>query len=521
MIPRNNHLPESFRRELTGQLATFDAMLKKPRALAPDYLTTKFAVWIADFKEALKEKEVDEVSLEAKYIAILQMQLQDPLAAVPLDVDALLGNDGYTYDKKVLLLHLSRHAEEIIRYRSPMNPENPTRFEVENHPFAAAIVRWLKEKGAFQPSAQLEADYARLVESKKIVPLPTKTLERIRLTRERLMAEQLTQKLVAFGHAFDSCPLQDNLTEGLRNWLQLFIRALIQPEGVGRIENQFIALLQELLKDPLSFQILDEEALLGSDGETYSKKSLLIYLNDTPMIYHYRSPCAPNNQREFTVRPHPLVPLMIGWLKEKGAYHPSEQIEAFYEALIAGGKLPQLPTEENAYIAHLQAQQTALNQKIAEKLQAFEEQSLQSLMERAKAGFAEVDRMLEANGASFEARLKEVQQQDQKQLQQVEEMVKHLETEAEILRARAKDLQQQVDNVDGKIAVVDRQNVQLQAEIEKTRAALKERDSRWLKDFMMFAAVVALRIAITTLAPQATVIPLKEGGMMLGASVPL
>ena len=260
-----------------------------------------------------------------------------------LGEDALLGSDGETYDPQELALWQVNIDPQIHRERHPFEPTNPAIFTVTPHKIVRPFMRMMKpyfQLSQEQEEAKQEVSqaYAVLKQRGPLPRLPTEDYIRIR-----------HQELLQMKESLRTSPLQDALTNKVRAWHQTFIkenkrlqdtidadRSLFDSTKVDESRQALhIAALQNLV--PL-LQSLCEDALLGSDGNTYDPKQLQLYLALQP------SPVS------FTVEPHPVVRRVAHFLR---SYYtdPIQEgkrtlIAEGFEALKKQGLLPALPTSE-------------------------------------------------------------------------------------------------------------------------------------------------------------------------------
>ena len=142
--------------------------------------------WAINFLKALKLASEEEVC--PTYIELLQEILIDPYTEAPLDSPVLFGNDGHTYGKMSYEIAFFSRPEEI-RNRSPMKPEDPTRFCHVKHPVAEYMLGWLDRRGERLVSEELVRMHARVVPQ---VDTLTNTSEKISFLLARQRASYLT-----------------------------------------------------------------------------------------------------------------------------------------------------------------------------------------------------------------------------------------------------------------------------------------------------------------------------------------
>lgn len=159
--------------------------------------------------------------------------------------------------------------------------------------------------------------------------------------------------------AFFNPNLQDSLSPIIQQWHANFTKALRErrdkglqesdDERLNRILGIHLKQLQQLLVDPLTNTPLDSQAVLGSDGKIYGYKSIHLCMARLPPELRQRSPLHPNLEAPFTIRRHPLIQHMVGFLREWNALSPSQMLEADFEAYFSQNPLPVIPeTPDNS-----------------------------------------------------------------------------------------------------------------------------------------------------------------------------
>lgn len=312
-------------------------------------------------------------------------------------------------------------------------------------------------------------------------------------------------------------PLQDPVTESVRHWQQQFFSALNLNVDVYRIEHEFTALLQEILKDAISHTPLDEEPLLGSDGKTYSRNSLCLYLHRAEEPYKYRSPFAPHDATPFTTIGHPIAYEMVQWLKKRGALQPSLQVEQSY---------PPPPTERSERIRRIQEKQAQRKQQQEEQRELFHQdmnQMQKALAERVQDCFASIHCKAEQLAHEQLEKIDALEKSDQKQLEALQQAVHELERQATELEQQTEELRRHLHRLNGAIAETERDDIQLQIAINETRQAIRERDRSQIGSLFSALSVIGgcacatwavqSALAATGASYKAAIIPLRQGAM--------
>jgi hypothetical protein len=177
------------------------------------------------------------------------------------------------------------------------------------------------------------------------IPASVYAVEAVDLHTLRRSLDAQLQRFVDVLHDYQA-PTHDPLKGLLLAWCADFLHELKRRGGdASQIQAAFIHRLQEMMQDPQKAIPLEEEAYLGTDGRLYNKKALQVYLRSvegTPA--RHRSPCQPESAVPFSADLHPMVPMMVQWLREKEALHLNQHFEEEFQQLANGGPLPSIPT---------------------------------------------------------------------------------------------------------------------------------------------------------------------------------
>jgi hypothetical protein len=321
-------------------------------------------------------------------------------------------------------------------------------------------------------------------------------------------------------------PLQDEMTQALRQWQQEFSIALRLNVDVDRIEKEFVTLLQELLKDPIYHAPLDEEPLLGSDGKTYGRKSLCIHLHSIPDNYRHRSPFAPHDPTAFTTMSHPIAQEMVLWLKCRGELLSCVKIEQSFQTLVEENQLPSVPTKQSERIQRLKDKQMQRNREKAEKRDAFAAQinaMRDAIAQNICETFAPIHQKAEKVAQEQLKKIDIIEKKDYEQHQALLKVVNQLESDVKALELQNEELRNRIQNVDTAISEAERDNVRLQIAINETRKAIQERDQGSISSLVTALAIIGA-CAFATWATQSvllstgasgnlTVMPLPNGAL--------
>ncbi len=498
-----------------------------------DRLTDALQRWHKDFLSAVR-REDDVESVERFFIFAAQETLLDAIAHVPLDEEALLGNDGRVYSRKSLIVHFFKYPPDPI-CRSPLEPAAPLPFTVSPHFPARAVAKWLKKQNALHEPALFEEAYQRaLSQGPRSLPWEEpNSLPRLSsyALHESAESRKLVSDLLQIQSLLQASNLHDETTEQLRNWQKRFSLALKLNLDKPRIEAEFTLLLQEILTDSVSGAPLDEEAYLGSDGRTYGSMALSLYQHSAPEEYKRRSPLDLQNPAPFTVEPHPLARRLVQWLKHRGALLRSDEIERNYHELMQQGAAPPPPTQRNERIRRLkekQAQRDVERERILSGEREAFDQIIQETREQTaqlvREHFAEVDGRAEERAQLQVEQICERAQRQREQLLALQQEIQQADERAQRLDARTLQLQKRLEDTKKALDQAKRDNLALQIAINETRQAINKmnakRKTNVLGTVLFIAGCAfdtwALQSALTTMRASmgVTVAPLKGGAML-------
>lgn len=154
-------LNSAMRRQLRAELMLLSHVIKDWGI--EDTMTVKIQKWGDDFFECLKEM-IPENLICKEYIKVVQEILIDPIfhrTKEPIEEGALYGSDGLTYGKKALELW-KETVPFRCRYRSPTNPNDPTKLTLKPHPVVQYMTNWLKRHGSLLVSEKIAREYAEM-----------------------------------------------------------------------------------------------------------------------------------------------------------------------------------------------------------------------------------------------------------------------------------------------------------------------------------------------------------------------
>lgn len=175
----------------------------------------------------------------------------------------------------------------------------------------------------------------------------------------------------------------DETTQLIDRWRNHFTQALHTNQDERETLRTHIDLMQRLLRDPISREPFTDDAVLGSDGNSYSQETIDVYglPNALPAEWRGRSPLDIEDPRPFTTTPHLVIPHMIGWLRSHNSL-----------LLPTAGQPPQSAATAEARQARIQriAARTEEARRGREQSGTFRQQ----LNERLSAFQIELDQMI-------------------------------------------------------------------------------------------------------------------------------
>ncbi len=494
----------SLRRELKGKLLQFRGLISNYNNPDNDTKTIELKKWVEDFTHDLNSNP-NIGAVQITYFHQLKEILVEPLIDNPLSEEAYLGNDGHTYEKKTLIIFLKNgYPHGTKDYRSPVFLNSPERFTLSLHPLVPFVVKWLKEKQDFELPLHTLSAYNLIEQSGNLPYFPTleneqkrekaiQLSEKIRLMKQRLALQieqdQLHTTLIEFENLFEMYALDDSTTNEIKVWHKLFKASLENTTDFLKTKSEFLDYLQELLIDPIYQSPLEEEVFLGSDGFTYSKKCLTLYLSSVPDPYCFRSPKDPENSTLFTLNPHPIVCPLVKWLTSMGRPTSTPEIDQLYSELLEQGKLKELPTEENLHIQALN-REFFEQQRRLDAIMLDEKDRLQIILDNVQKSFHVLDVQIEENGELFQNALKKLNENDAKDLSALLEAIIEMDNQQTQILDRTRTFENEIQKVGSKIQTVYQMNAQLSQSIEQALAAIKKRRTGFLKSILNTIAIV-------------------------------
>jgi hypothetical protein len=288
-------------------------------------------------------------------------------------------------------------------------------------------------------------------------------------------------------------------------------------ESILRCYDAFTQTLQKLLVDPIFRKPLDEDALLGTDGRAYGRKTLLIYLAGAEEIYRSRSPKNPSDPTSCTYELHPVVQYICRWVKKiKGplAFH-SKDVENEYTKLLDLGKIPEIPTELLDDIRYLLSRRSERESKRNPELERFRVAHRAELETKVQARFASVHTRREENAHILQKSLDELAKKAQL-IENLKEEAKKLRVEIDELANKIPQLEEDIKKLGSRMSTAEKDMAEIDIMLKQSEKALKEREEGWVTSLLQTVAIVAV-CAVLSAATSGTALPLSGGGKFGGA----
>ncbi len=324
--------------------------------------------------------------------------------------------------------------------------------------------------------------------------------------RRRIMHE-LSQIDDSLKHS----PLQDEMTQSIRDWHREFKKALSKSSNERAVFEGFVLVLQERLIDPIYHAPLDEGACLGNDGFTYGKLAYEVWRGGMPEPFRDYAPMDLENRTLLTLTPHPIAREMVEWLKGHNALPRSEKLEREREQLI------------------LRQREQMVSRRRAKKAQFQQEKEMDRLQMQAEidvfcqdvAGpFREFRERQDQDSGRILTRIAEIGQHDRENIADLKGHLDSLGQEIGALKAQNVEISQRLESVGAKISETEQQSAQLQVKINEMRVANRKKKKGWMKGLAKGLATLAITAAtswaISKLmpVPGLSVTPSSNGPML-------
>lgn len=238
--------------------------------------------------------------------------------------------------------------------------------------------------------------------------------------------------------------VEDEMTQVIDKWQKEFTEALRLHVDADEIGKVYIELLQELLRDPLTTAPIDE-GVLGTDGHTYGKMSLILYFASASDSYQHRSPLNPNSSSSFSTVPHPVVNHMLDWLKKHRAFLCSRELEqAFLQLPLEKRVLPTIPVREDSQerIRRIFQSSITLNEREIKLLDEENRKLIQEMDEKFAAWEGEVgqiDASLRQRSSENQRRLQEFSERNAEEALKIQGRMAEIEQKNEHAQKQASE----------------------------------------------------------------------------------
>ncbi len=305
---------------------------------------------------------------------------------------------------------------------------------------------------------------------------------------ETVMRRRVRAELTELKTIMRETHLQDEMTGTISIWAENFWEALLLNADDDEIFRGFSQLMQELLTDPFFGAPLDEEALLGSDGHTYGKKSHAVWEDRVEEMYKRRSPMDPDDPTFLDLRPHPVARYMVCWLQRYNLLQVSEDIERAYNEII--------PRQRLARIERLRESKAARDRQRNERI-AQNERDLNAEIETILEPLIEVRDLIRNNANELIERAEEIRENDSENIQVERDAIQRIDADITVIDLRNTQLIQRVNEVGELISETEKENAKLEIAINKTRKAIKKQRKGWVSGVLKTAVVVAACAAAT------------------------
>lgn len=326
---------------------------------------------------------------------------------------------------------------------------------------------------------------------------------------ETALIRKLRSEVAAMKTLLNESQMDDELTEGIREWYFLYAEALTTNRNTQAVYERFLGLMQKILIDPITHTPLDMDAVLGSDGRTYGKKQLRIYLSSLPPRSKeepIRSPLNPNDVTPFTAEqtPHPIVSYFVRWLSLHGSLHLSEEVNKKFRELEIGDKLPKVPSSAAERIRLIMKENAERNRLIFEeskKRHSDIEVETKSMKGKVKELFKPVQDGIKDLAITSLDRINAIKENNKKQIKHLKEASKKLGDEIVVLEKRIGEVTTILATVDSGISETERENLQLELAGDKLEKSIKQRKQSWMDGFLGAAVMITACIVVNYLIP--------------------
>lgn len=319
--------------------------------------------------------------------------------------------------------------------------------------------------------------------------------------RRRIQAD-----LLKLQDLLDKAPT-DPLSNLLRKWHTSFWKAFNTKGAVDLVvEKQFLDLLKEILIDPISRKPLKEEAVLGSEGQTYNLETLQFFQASVEEPFKNRSPLDVESSVPFSFSPHPILREFLLFLNKttSAPLSQKERIQKIRELTKYRQERSPILQDHNQKFLHIKA----------------------AISEVVSLSFQEVQRKIEQSGEALQNEIGDVKQQQEEILAALQNQAEERSSEAQECKERIARLKEKIQQCEKILSDVEYGQKVLECEIESVRRAQKKQESSWSKELLKVVIITGAcalgSLALGKIAAELSFAPLASGnGASLTASFAL
>lgn len=339
--------------------------------------------------------------------------------------------------------------------------------------------------------------------------------------QEHNLRGQLKAELGEFQELFRENPLlNDEMTGTIKNWCDLFGRALHRPTRASdpisvdeeRVLLEFIGFLKDILKDPADRPLEEVSYVDSSNGDVCGYKTLCVDLASLPPKLKGRSPFHLDNPERFIVSPspHPIVEAAVLWLKRRVEFEVSPHIDQEYQRLVASNTLPKLPTPKMVRLLERSDRLALERARREEALRpSFDEEGL---ILRADQVYEGTMKLLSELNAQAEDTVLSITAWDVQSMKQLHAQKDQISQELNASRARIDHLTRELNDVKEQISAEEREIREVELAKEKLRAAIKKKEKEKKKAQIRQLVTIGICIA-TPFALKEVVAEATSGGV--------
>jgi hypothetical protein len=320
----------------------------------------------------------------------------------------------------------------------------------------------------------------------------------------------------------------DSVTNLILEWHKLFTKVLEVCENPQQEYDTYKGLLQQILVDAIFRSALDENCLLGNDGEVYSEMALQVYRNMAPVEFQNRSPLHPTIDTPFETKPHTIARYMVGWLVSRHntpLRNAQNEIleEAYRQLKFAAERLPPQHVDQDETIRMVMAQQVQRQAQREQKRNAqieasrvkFEEQRKAEVLPLIQQKFAEVKQKIDHVAQHHLKKQAQLNQEIRKEIDELQSILAKVEAEIVELEKREKAVGEKKQRIQG--GIVELRSTHQQLEMEKIQLQKEIKESE--KGGLQSLGSALLTIGLCALSSWAIKAAMSAYGGASGAAV--